>query len=356
MKKRVFLESHNLKNRAGGLGTFNLELIKALSKQHIEDLDIYLNTKDPQQLSEEFGNKFKYQKYTSLLRHSLFRLRGKYDVWHSLNQNTKIEPFYSPKNYILTIHDVNFVEEHSSDMNHRSNQLFMKKLNRADTITYISNFAKEQTHKYFKVPNIEEKIIYNGNPIIHFLNTENFISQVPIDKPFFYTIGDFIERKNFISIIRMMKEINDFNLIISGNNNKEYGIEIKKFINDNHLENKVFLTGKVDDVGKQFYMKNCTAFLFPSIREGFGIPPIEAMRFEKPVFLSNKTSLPEIGGDAAFYWEDFDPIYMKDIVFDRLAYFENNKALQKEKLLERSLFFNWNKAATEYLNCYRQTV
>ena len=356
MKTSVFLESHNLKNRAGGLGTFNYELIKALSQKPTQDLEIYLNTKYPEQLSKEFGDTFKYQKYHSLHRHSLFRLRGKYDVWHSMNQNTKIEPFYKPKNYVLTIHDVNFVEEHSSDMSHRSNQLFMKKLERADVITYISNFAKEQTHRYFKVPNVEEKIIYNGNPITHFLNTENFIPTVPIDKPFFYSIGDFIERKNFISIIKMMKEIPDFNLIISGNNDKEYGLEVKNFIVENHLENRVFLTGKVDDIGKQFYMKNCVAFLFPSIREGFGLPPIEAMRFEKPVFLSNKTSLPEIGGDAAFYWEDFDPTYMKEILFDKLSYFENNKAFQKEKLLERSLFFDWDKAATEYLDCYRKII
>lgn len=354
MKHSVFLESHNLKNRAGGLGTFNYELIKALSQQSIQDLDIYLNTKYPKELEKTFGDTFKYQKYLSLHRHSLFYLKKKYTVWHSMNQNTKIEPFYKPKNYILTIHDVNFVEEHSSDMNHRSNKLFLKKLERADTITYISNFAKEQAHHYFKIPNVDEKIIYNGNPITDFLDTGNYKTNIPTDKPFFYTIGDFIERKNFISIIKMMKEIPDFNLIISGNNDKEYGIEVKKFIADNHLQNKVFLTGKVDDIGKQFYMKNCVAFLFPSIREGFGLPPIEAMRFEKPVFLSDKTSLPEIGGDAAFYWENFDPIYMKDIVFDKLSYFENNKTLHKEKLLERSLFFDWSKAATEYLNCYRK--
>ncbi|HEU4496576.1 MAG TPA: glycosyltransferase family 1 protein [Flavobacterium sp.] len=353
MKTSVFLESHNLKNRAGGLGTFNYELIKALSKKPAEDLDIYLNAKYPEQLYKEFGGRFKYQKYRSLHRHSPFRLKKKYGVWHSMNQNTKVEPFYSPRKYILTIHDVNFVEEDSPDMGHRINRLFMKKLERADMIAYISNFAREQAHRYFKIPDVEERVIYNGNPITDFLNLDNFIPNVPADKPFFYSLGDFIERKNFISIIRMMKEIPDFNLIISGNNDKEYGAEVKRFIAENHLENKVFLTGKVDDAGKQFYMKNCTAFLFPSIREGFGLPPIEAMRFGKPVFLSDKTSLPEIGGDAAFYWEDFDPAYMKDTVFEKLSYFESNKAVHTEKLLERSLFFSWEKAASEYLECYR---
>ncbi len=77
------------------------------------------------------------------------------------------------------------------------------------------------------------------------------------------------------------------------------------------MQNRVFLTGKVDDIAKQFYLSKCHAFVFPSIREGFGLPPIEAMHFGKPIFLSNKTSLPEIGGEHCYYWDNFDPEYMK---------------------------------------------
>src|SRR5690606_37805666 len=113
--------------------------------------------------------------------------------------------------------------------------------------------------------------------------------------------------------------------IISGNNQKEYGYEISKYITENSLQDKVILTGKVSDEAKQYYLENCTAFLFPSIREGFGLPPIEAMKFDKPVFLSNLTSLPEIGGDAAFYWDNFDPYYMKTFLFSKLNDFDNDK-------------------------------
>jgi glycosyltransferase involved in cell wall biosynthesis len=55
-------------------------------------------------------------------------------------------------------------------------------------------------------------------------------------------------------------------------------------------------------VCKQFYLSKCHAFVFPSIREGFGLP--QAMHFGKPVFLSNKTSLPEVGGKHAYYWDN----------------------------------------------------
>jgi len=62
----------------------------------------------------------------------------------------------------------------------------------------------------------------------------------------------------------------------------------------------VSLLGTISESDKIFYYKNCLAFAFPSLREGFGFPVLEAMTFGKPVFLSNKTSLPEIGGSHAF--------------------------------------------------------
>lgn len=351
----VFLETHNINNRATGLGTFNYELIKGLNHLPFDNLEIHLNSGKPDLLKEEFGEKFKYHKYRSFHRYKPFRPIGKFDLWHSVNQNSKLEPRTETK-YLLTIHDVNFVEEISSDMNHKRNRLFIEKLNKATAITYISEFAKKQTHDYFKVPNVPEHIIYNGNPISTLLDTSDFRSNFPVDKPFFYTIGDFIERKNYVSIINMMKLIKDHNLIISGNNTKKYGQIIRKLIDDNGLQNQVFLTGKVSDEGKQYYMKHCTAFLFPSIREGFGLPPIEAMSFGKPVFLSDKTSLPEIGGDIARYWDNFDPEYMKGILFNGLEHFNNNKDEMEMLMKKRAASFDWKIAAADYLKVYKEIL
>lgn len=355
MTKSVFLETHNLKNKAMGLGTFNYELIKGLSQLEFDNLELTLNVKDPKLLESEFGDTFKYHKYINLSRHKIFRTRKRIDLWHSVNQNTKVEPFYVT-NYLLTIHDVNFVEEISLDINHKVNQLFIKKLKRATAITYISEFAKKQTHQYFDVPNVPEYIIHNGNPISTILDTSTFISPVPVDKPFLYSIGDFLERKNFLSLVKMMVHLNDFNLILSGNNNKAYGKEIEQFIKENKLQNRVFLTGIVDDVAKQFYLSKCLAFVFPSIREGFGLPPIEAMSFGKPIFLSNKTSLPEIGGKNAYYWDNFDPEYMKSVLIDGLNHYHNNQNEMQELMKKRAANFDWKVAATDYLKVYRTIV
>lgn len=349
--KSVFLESHNIKNKTGGFGIFNYELIKAISKLDNENLSITLNAKDISVLKNEFNNSFLYNRYSSLQRQPLFRIRKKVDVWHSLNQNTKVEPYYKPKKYILTVHDVNFVEEISEDKNHKINKLFEEKLKRADVITYISEFAKKQTHDFFDVPDVPEYIIYNGNPVENCEIPSNYQPSFLSDFPYFYTIGDFIERKNFHSLIEMMQFLPNYNLIISGNNNKEYGKKIKNIISEFGLKN-VILTGKVSEKDKLFYLKNCTAFLFPSIREGFGLPPIEAMHFGKPVFLSNKTSLPEIGGDAAFYWTNFEPEYMKKRLLEGLESFEKEGIEAKERVKKRAAIFSWKKAASQYLKLY----
>lgn len=351
--KTVFLESHNLKNQASGFGVFNYELIKFISKISPTDLQIFLNVKHPQKYRAEFGDFFEYKKYYSFQRQNLFRIRGKYDVWHCMNQNIKVEPHYKQGKYILTVHDVNFAQDVPDQKNLGRSKRFMEKMKKADLITYISEFTKQQTHQFFEVPKIEERVIYNGNPITKYLDTNDFVPSVPAEKPYFYSIGDFLPKKNFLSLVNMMELMPDFNLIISGNDRKEYGEVVKARIRQLKLENRVFLTGRVSEVGKQYYLKNCTAFLFPSIGEGFGLPPIEAMRFEKPVFLSNLASLPEIGGDAAFYWANFEPDYMSDFLIEKLSKFEQDPTVYKKKLIERADFFNWDKAAESYLNCYR---
>ena len=352
--KTVFLETHNLKNRAGGLGTFNYELIKGFSQLDFDDLELTLNIQHPEILKAEFANRFKYHKYSSLSRHPLFRNRTKYDLWHSVNQNTKVEPA-RVSNYLLTVHDVNFAEE-TGDKSSKLHRLFKQKLTRATAITYISEFAKKQAHDHFAIPDVPEYVIYNGNPVSAFADISKFVPTVPTNKPFLYSIGDFLERKNFLSVVKMMPLLPDYNLVLSGNHDKDYGHQIQKYIVQNNLQNQVFLTGKVDDVAKQYYMANCAAFVFPSIREGFGLPPIEAMAFGKPVFLSDRTSLPEIGGEHAYYWNHFDPQYMQTEFEKGLSHFQDNRQEMESHMKKRAARFDWKTAATQYLKVYREIL
>ena len=273
-----------------------------------------------------------------------------------MNQNIKIEPYHDIP-YLLTVHDVNFIDEVSSDLNHEVNVRFQNKLYRSHAITYISEYAKKSTHKYFKVPDIPEYVIYNGNPIQEITLPETHQLKLNSTKPYLYSIGEFTKRKNFHTLVEMLEFLPDYNLILSGNNSTNYADDkLSKTIQKLGFENRVIITGKISEKDKQYYMQNCDAFVFPSLREGFGIPPIEAMRFGKPVFLSNNTSLPEIGGADAFYWDSYEPKYMAKIVNDGLSFFTRNKESLTKKYIEHAKSFNWDNAAKEYISVYRKIL
>ena len=354
--KNVFLESHNIKNLHFGFGQFNYHLIKGLYQAKIDDFRMTLHAKDLNTLKDEFGNYFDYKKYQSFRRYPFLRIRKKYDLWHSLNQNIKIEPYHNIP-YLLTVHDVNFIEEESSDMNHERNVRFREKLERSSAITYISNFAKASTHQHFKVPNVPEYVIYNGNPIREVTLPENHQPKQISNRPFLFSIGEFTPRKNFHTLVEMLALLPDFNLILSGNNNTDYASgKLAETIQKHNLQNRVIITGKIGDLDKQYYLQNCTAFVFPSLREGFGIPPIEAMRFGKPVFLSHNTSLPEIGGDHAFFWEQYDPKYMAEVFTKGMHTFETNKETYEKAYIKRAKSFDWNATAKQYEDVYRSLL
>jgi len=354
--KNVFLESHNIKNQHFGFGQFNYHLIKSLRNANIGDFKMTLHAKDIDSLKKEFGDYFCYRKYRSYSRYPLFRIRRKYDVWHSLNQNTKIEPYHDVP-YILTVHDVNFIQEVSTDPNHEVSKRFQAKLDRSNAITYISEFAKKDAHRYFKIPDVPEYVIYNGNPIRAITLPDDYKPSLSTERPYLFTIGEFTERKNFHVLVEMLQHLPEFDLVLSGNNQTDYAnTKLLSAINNLNLRQRVLITGKISDLDKQYYLQHCEAFVFPSLREGFGIPPIEAMRFGKPVFLSNNTSLPEIGGSDAFYWDNYDPKYMAEIVMSGLDSFNNNRQVLSQKYIEHASSFDWDKAARQYIEVYRNIL
>ncbi len=91
--------------------------------------------------------------------------------------------------------------------------------------------------------------------------------------------------------------------------------------------------------------------MFPSIAEGFGIPPIEAMHFGKPTFLSTRTSLPEIGGKYAFYFDDFDAENMQSVFEKGMNQYIEKK--MSTPVMEHSRKSTWQQSANAFLALYK---
>lgn len=352
--KKIFFESHNINNMFSGFGQFNYWLIKSITEQQ-----------PPFEFTAYAGNKamlaglegVRFKRYHSLHRKKIFRIRKKYDLWHSMNQNSKIEPYYAIP-HLLTIHDVIFAEMYSrEDIGAKRFDLFQEKIARCTAIAFISEHAKKATNHYFKIPDtVIQRVIYNGNPVSA-QQPDPSVKIIPqIQKPFLFSLGQFSETKNFHVLAGMLSHLPGFQLIIAGNDDKPYAEIVKKEIRKYKLEDRIFLAGKISEQEKHAYLQRCTAFVFPSMYEGFGLPPIEAMTYGKPVFLANRTSLPEIGGDYAFYWDDFDPEAMVSVFEKGMKKYENNRQEYETHLKKRADSFTWKNTAKEYLQLYSEIL
>jgi glycosyltransferase involved in cell wall biosynthesis len=291
----------------------------------------------------------------SFIQKQLFK---KYDLWHATAQNFRIFPPHTQTRFLLTIHDIiPFQEAYDVKKKQKEFNLLQKRINRATGITFISAYTQQETQKYFDLRNIPQRVIYNGVEIKNFDNpTKPFYmekTEHSSHKPFIFTIGAIVPRKNFAVLLPFLAQTPDYQLVIAGKNNTEYAGQIRQEIQKYGLDNRVILAGEVSEEAKYWLYKNCDAFVFPSISEGFGLPVIEAMLMGKPVFTTQYTSLPEVGGQRAFYWNDFSPEKMK-MVFENgmnISKIEENFA---QNQINHAKKFTWEIASKNYWDFYQE--
>jgi glycosyltransferase involved in cell wall biosynthesis len=177
-----------------------------------------------------------------------------------------------------------------------------------------------------------------------------------VGSPFLFTLSTFMRKKNIHAIVRMMAHLHEYHLVIAGKViHTSYLEEVKRLVQELDLDRRVFFAGEITEIEKAWLYANCKAFLFPSIAEGFGIPPVEAMNYEKPVFVSNRTSLPEICGEHAFYWEKFVPKYMVEIFKTGMNRFENDPSYP-ERLKNYAARYSWQTNVSKHLELYRKVL
>ena len=346
--KRVLLEMEKLKNLNSGLGQFCLSIgqqFKSIDPQNLE-LDFYL----PSLQKNIFGDTFNYVKQTSL--HKLIPFSStKYDIWHCLQQDSHYLPTNKNTKLILTIHDLNFLEKYKGAKQRSKLNSLQKKVNKASVITVISKFTEMMVRENLDIGNTPIHVIHNGNSlkVIENASKPDFVTF----PEYIFSIGIISQKKNFHTLLPLLQNNKNLHLVIAGNSDSDYAKQLIKMAKDLGIYDRLNLIGTVDDASKYWLYKNCKAFVFPSLTEGFGLPVVEAMSLGKPVFLSNLTSLPEIGGTEAYYWKSFEPQSMIEVFEKGLVDFSNdtNKA---SRCIEWSKQFSWKNAAEAYLKLYEE--
>lgn len=290
--------------------------------------------------------------YLSKLHKIFFPARNEFDVVHLSDQTCRLRPGKVNAKKIMTIHDMNKVHLKFSKP-HRI-KVYINKLGKlisqCDKIVTISKFVANDVLHYFPEAGNKLSVIYNGADKLIVPANHNPAFQPK--KPFLFTIGLLSVQKGFHLLPALLKE-NDFELVISGIETPHKQKIIEEAEKYNCLD-RVHLTGPITDDDKAWYYKNCSAFVFPSIAEGFGLPVIEAMHFGKPVFLSKFTSLPEVGGDAAYYFDNFEPSHMQSVFTDGMQDFIDRD--RQEEMIQQANKFSWDKAASQYLDLYEECL
>lgn len=274
-------------------------------------------------------------------------------IWHAPFQSGRMFPRKDKKRnlkIVLTIHDLNALHEgQPKEVQERSLAHTQKLINQSDAIVCISEFAKNDVLAHCDVGSKPIYAIHNGIHNVHIDDTS--MRAVKPQRPFLFGIGYVNTKKNYHVLLPLLRQNPDLELVVAGKlDDPNYIESMRQTASEWGIADRFHLTGPVSDAEKAWYMSNCLAFMHPSLAEGFGLPVVEAMQFGKPLFLSNKTSLPEIGGDVAFYFHDFNPDHMQHLFQNGLKQYEAGNL--KEKILQRGKDFSWEISARKYVDVY----
>ncbi len=349
MPGKIIIDCERMKYPHTGLYHFCYNLGTALQEAAnplSEELTFFLPAKEVHVFGKN-QNFIPQQPWHKLFLPSL----KKYSLWHSTHQDADYFPARNKIPIVLTVHDINIMHDKTKSAKKKKKFIdeLEKKIKQAGHITFISSFTRNDVQRYIDLCKKPSSVIYNGCNIkeIVRLITPSFIPFAP----FFFTIGTIMEKKNF-HVLPALLAGNDRLLIIAGiTQNENYKQEIIAEAIKHGVEKRVIFTGAISENDKQWYLKNCGAFVFPSLTEGFGLPVVEAMYFGVPIFLSSCTSLPEIGGDVCYYFSSFDKDAMQEVVQKGLRHYHNTDA--KNNIQKRAAFFSWKEAAGKYLEVYR---
>jgi glycosyltransferase involved in cell wall biosynthesis len=346
----LFLDTERMSNLTSGLGQVCLHLGQELVRQQPPGWELTFLV--PKNLVGVFGPSAKYivaSRWRRVIHPWTF------DVWHSLYQGSRFLPQRKSK-LVYTVLDLNYLSmpDYSDARKAKQKQRYQRAIDQATVVTTISAYvARDVKHQLVVPPATPVEVIYCG------VNTHASMPAQPPsikpDKPFLYFIGMLQFYKNVHAMLPILKAFPEYQLVLAGPDKPAYNQQIRKQAQQLGVIDRVLIPGPVDEATKWWLYANCEAFLFPSRLEGFGIPVVEAMSFGKPVFSSSLTSLPEVGGDEAFYFPDFDPDTVVEVFRSGMATYRNDPAMP-DRLRAQSQKFSWAVVAADYWKLYQRIL
>ena len=273
------------------------------------------------------------------------------------------ETYYSklgsaPKNCaaVITVYDM--IHELFSDQFYKKEEAATKRIafERADHVICISQNTKKDLMRLYGVSSNKISVVLLG--FDKFTANENIqATEEPVNQPFLLYVGSRGGYKNFSGFLKAValspNLLKDFRIVAFGGP-KFSTIELSFIASLGFSENQVHHVSGNDKLLGEFY-NSARAFIYPSLYEGFGFPPLEAMAHNCPVISSNTSSMPEVIGNAGEY---FNPSDIEDMrrAIEAVVYSDSHVETLKALGVDRLANFSWSKCARETLNTYRSLI
>jgi len=372
---KIGIDARFFGSKEKGLGVYVKKLVEHLEKNNRDkNFHFYVFLRKERYEDYKPKNKnfhkivadYKWYSWEEQLLFPFFLKKYALDLMHFSHFNV---PILYNKKIIITIHDLilfHFPTFRSSKLNrfYYFFKLLMYRLviniaiKKAQKIIAISNFTKKDLIKTFKISDKKIKVIYQGCNFFtkkEQKKVDDIFKKYGIIKPYLLYVGNAYPHKNLEKLVDVFSVLNKkypkIKLVLAGGEDYFYQ-RLKKKIEKRKQQN-IILAGFIEDEDlTQIYQKS-EAVVFPSLYEGFGFPPLEALIYDKPVACSNRTSMPEILGDSVEY---FNPENHNSILKAIIKVIENKPKSSKDKIKKLKSKFNWNKTAKNTLKVYKSVA